>query len=303
MKKVLSIALSLVIIVLSLSCVAIAAVTLPGDANEDGFVKAADARMILQVVAGLKEKTFIKNFANADMIADGELKATDARMILQIVAGLEDAPSTPSDSTKAELAKLFNEESAKAAKGTYSWTRTCEFTKDIDVGSATGTLNSIIANIDPNASLNSVIGSFLGVGNVSGNEKDAGKCAIIPMALDEKDIKSFTQTDKQITVLLNDSANPSKGGNTPFNHISNDFITQNEVEDAVAELNSSMITVNKLDTEYKNVKMVVNIDEKGNLADFTITYTMYAKLNINMSISIVGEGEVETTIKYSNFKY
>ncbi|MBR2954463.1 MAG: dockerin type I repeat-containing protein [Clostridia bacterium] len=299
MKKVLSIVLSLVLIVLSLSCVAIAAVTMPGDVNEDGYVKATDARMILQVVAGLMKESDLKNQDNGDLNGDKQLKASDARMILQMVAGLE---NTPSDSTKAQIAKLFNDETAKAAKGTYNWTRTCKFTKDINVGNATGTLNQIIANIDPNASLNSVIGGFLGVGNVSGTEKDAGKCAIIPMKLTEKDIKSFTRTNTQITVLLKDSENPSKGGNTAFNHISNDFITEGEVKDALAEVTTAM-TVNSLATEYKNVKMVVDLDSKGNPAVFTITYTMYAKLNLKMSVSVVGDGEVETVLKYSNFKY
>lgn len=301
MKKVLSIGLSLLLVVLSLSCVVVAAVTMPGDVNEDGYVKATDARMILQVVAGLKDESFLKNKDNAELIADGEIKATDARMILQMVAGLENAPSV---SSKADIVKLFNAETAKAAKGTYNWTRTCKFTKDVDVGSATNALNNIIAQVDPNANLNSVIGSFLGVGNVSGTEKGAGKCAIIPMKLTEKDIKSFTQTNKQITVLLNDSANPSKGGNTAFNHISNDFITEGEVKDAIAEVGVSMMTVSKLDTEYKNVKMVVDLDSKGNPSVFTITYTMYAKLSLKaMSMNVNGDGEVETVLKYSNFKY
>lgn len=299
MKKVLSIVLSLVLIVLSLSCVAMAAVTMPGDVNEDGKVAATDARMILQVVAGLMKESDLKNQDNADLNGDNQLKASDARMILQMVAGLQDSPSA---SSKADIAKLFNDETAKAAKGTYKWTRTCKFTKDVDVGSTTNVLNNIIVQIDPNANLNSVIGGFLGVGNVSGTEKDAGKCAIIPMKLTEKDIKSFTHTNTQITVLLKDSENPSKGGNTAFNHISNDFITESEVKDAVADVSSS-IKINSLDTEYKNVKMVVDLDSKGNPAVFTITYTMYAKLNLKMSVSIVGDGEVETVLKYSNFKY
>ncbi len=300
MKKVLSIVLSIALIVLSLSGVAIAAVTLPGDVNEDGYVKATDARMILQVVAGLKDESFLKNPDNGELVADGELRASDARMILQMVAGLE---NTPSGSAKAQIAKMFNDETAKAAKGTYKWSRTCKFTKDVDVGNATGTLNSIIASIDANANLNSVIGSFLGVGNVSGTEKDAGNYAIIPMKLTEKDIKSFTQNDKQITVLFNDSTNPTKGGNTPFNHISNDFITENDVKEAVADVTTAM-TVDKLNTEYKNVKMVVDLDSKGKPAVLTITYTMYAKLNFKVSsIGVSGDGETETVLKYSNFKY
>ncbi len=302
MKKVLSIVLSLVIIALSLSCVAIAAVTMPGDVNEDGYVKATDARMILQVVAGLKDESFLKNKDNAELIADGEIKATDARMILQMVAGLENAPSTPADSPKAQMAKLFNEETAKAAKGTYNWTRTCRFTKDVNVGSTTGALNNIITQIDPNADLNSVVGGFLGVGNVSGTEKDAGKCAIIPMNLTEGDIKSIQQSNEQITLLLNDSKNPSKGGKTPFNHVSNDFVTEDEVKKSIAEFTTAM-SVDECYFNYHDVKVTARLDSKGNPNELTITYKMFARMKFKVATSISGEGEVETVLKYSNFKY
>ena len=58
-----------------------------GDADGDGNVTAKDARLILQVVAGLKENKDL-NFVNADVKEDGEITAVDARMILQMVAGL-----------------------------------------------------------------------------------------------------------------------------------------------------------------------------------------------------------------------
>lgn len=58
-----------------------------GDADGDGNVTAKDARLILQVVAGLKKNEDL-NFVNADVKEDGEITAVDARMILQMVAGL-----------------------------------------------------------------------------------------------------------------------------------------------------------------------------------------------------------------------
>lgn len=57
-----------------------------GDVNNDGKITAVDARMILQVVAGLK--TYDGEIAVADVNGDGKITAVDARMILQIVAGL-----------------------------------------------------------------------------------------------------------------------------------------------------------------------------------------------------------------------
>jgi hypothetical protein len=58
-----------------------------GDANDSGDVTAVDARLVLQVVAGLKTTNDI-NFTNADANKDGIISATDARIILQMVAGL-----------------------------------------------------------------------------------------------------------------------------------------------------------------------------------------------------------------------
>ncbi|MBQ8765726.1 MAG: leucine-rich repeat protein [Clostridia bacterium] len=59
-----------------------------GDVNNDGNVKASDARLVLQVVAGLKNTNEI-NFENADVNDDDKITSVDARMILQIVAGIK----------------------------------------------------------------------------------------------------------------------------------------------------------------------------------------------------------------------
>lgn len=58
-----------------------------GDTDGNGKVTATDARMVLQVVAGLKNINEI-NFNNADVNEDGKISSVDARMILQIVAGI-----------------------------------------------------------------------------------------------------------------------------------------------------------------------------------------------------------------------
>lgn len=58
-----------------------------GDINGDGNVTAVDARIVLQIVAGLQSNDSEK-IAAADLNTDGALTAVDARIILQKVAGL-----------------------------------------------------------------------------------------------------------------------------------------------------------------------------------------------------------------------
>ncbi len=59
-----------------------------GDADGDGKVMATDARIVLQVVAGLKQNDDLI-FSNVDINDDNIITAIDARMILQIVAGIK----------------------------------------------------------------------------------------------------------------------------------------------------------------------------------------------------------------------
>lgn len=274
-----------------------------GDVDGNGEITAVDARLILQVVAGLKKEADLKNPDGADVDGKNGISAIDARIVLQIVAGLATAPSEPStEYTAAQLASLFNAETAKAAKGTYKWTRTCEFTKDIDVGNASETLNKIIQMIDANADLNSVIGGFLGVGNAKGDQKDAGKCAIIPMKLTEDDIKAFKVTDKEITLSLRDSKNPSKGGNTAFNHVSNDFVTEDDVKTAISGVTTA-ITVNSCTFNYSDIQVVAGLDANGNPVSLKISYKMAATMGLKVGISINGSGEVKTELNYTDVKY
>ena len=304
--KIISVMLAVILAVMAVTFTTSAATL--GDVNDDGEITAVDARLVLQVVAGLKKDTDLKNPAGADLNGDG-ISAVDARIILRIVAGLQDAPTepetpdTPSDSQKAEMAKLFNAKSAEIAKGTYNWNRYCGFTKDIDVGNSTATLNTIIKNVDANADLNSVVGSFLGVGTTNGNQADAGKCAIIPMNIKESDIKSVSVGQDQVSLHLNDSKNPSAGGDTSFNHISNDFITKKDVDDAVAGV-SDMMTVSSFDALYHDIVVTARVDGNGNPTTIWISYKMYAEMKFEvMSLNMEGKGEVETKLTYTNIKY
>ena len=290
MKKVLSIILSLIIIVLSLSCVAIAAVTLPGDVNEDGTVAATDARMILQVVAGLKEKSFIKNFDNADVIADGELRATDARKILQIVAGLNNEPSEtptyPQEADKAGWAKLFNQETAKLSKGTYKWSRTCNYVGDLKVTGVSASL------IQP------TVDTFLGIGTSNGTNKDAGKYGLIAMNLTADDITAVRMANGSVTIVIKNTLNPSNDGKTSFSRASKDFVTLDEVKSIIAQSGINA-NVTKFQANYYDIEVVGKINSVGKITSITVSYKLDALLEAKyLMVKPTGEGTVKTVIKY-----
>lgn len=303
MKKIISLLLAIVIVAMTFPVVAFAADA--GDVNDDGKVSAVDARLVLQVVAGLLEKSDLKNSNVADVNADNKISAVDARMILQVVAGLKPDNDTDnsSDSVIAQYVAIFNEESAKAANGTYNWIRDCDFSRDIDLGESTDVLNTIIKNIDSTADLNSVVGGFLGVGRQSGTQADAGKYAIKAMSLTENDVEKYESSSEQITLYLKNSSNPTADGNTPFNHLSNDFVTEADVNNAIASA-TTLVNVSDCTFNYNNVKVTARIGSSGKPTGLTISYTMYAEMKFKMSdISLSGNGEVETVIRYLDIKY
>lgn len=95
MKKLISAVLALSIL-LTMTIPAFADRTKLGDVNGDDNISAVDARIILQVVAGIKEETeFIKSVG--DVNNDGKISAVDARVVLQVVAGIIPAPERPSE--------------------------------------------------------------------------------------------------------------------------------------------------------------------------------------------------------------
>jgi len=83
----------------------------PGDVNGDGNATAADARLILRMVAKLDKVTTDKALV-ADVTGDNAVKADDARMLLRMVAKLDKV--TPEDllskpSSKVEILNAYSE--------------------------------------------------------------------------------------------------------------------------------------------------------------------------------------------------
>ncbi len=294
-NKITALVLSAILIAMSFAVFSLAAVN--GDVNNDGDVTAIDARMILQVAAGLLKETELENAENADVSGDGKISAVDARMILQIAAGLDtpeepkpDEP-TPEPLTKAKCVELFNAETTKASKGNYSWTRNCKYIRNLSVSGA------------PASAIQSIVDSFLGIGTNGGTQADAGKYGMIGMSLTESDIKDFQATDEQIVLLLNDSTNPEKENDSSFVHVSNDFVTKKDVEDQIAAAGVGA-TLTEFSAKYYDVKVVADLDKDGNPASLKISYKLEAKIGAKMGfIKASGDGAIETEIVYSDLVY
>ena len=58
-----------------------------GDANDDGNINSADARLVLRHSANLEDKEFSGRYC--DVTNDGEINAADARMILRVAAKID----------------------------------------------------------------------------------------------------------------------------------------------------------------------------------------------------------------------
>ncbi|MBO5333290.1 MAG: hypothetical protein J6B37_04160 [Clostridia bacterium] len=229
--------------------------------------------------------------------------------------------NAPAAQTKADVAKLLNEVSAKAAKGNYKWTRKCWYTQPLDVGSATDTLNSVIQRVDPNANLDSVVGGFLGI---SGKETDpaweadvkGGKLPAEGRMNDEKylfkgfslaeaDIKAMQVKGNTYMVQLNACKSPQKDGGNALNHVTNDFITKDEVAKGVADgLGSlgNLVTINSLDVDFTSI-LVTAVVENNTLKSVKLSYTMTVN-SLKLKALVVnvdgkGAGKMECTYTFA----
>lgn len=222
-----------------------------------------------------------------------------------------DAPAGNTAATKADVIKLFNDVTAKAAKGSYKLTRTGKFIKNIDVGSATGALNKIIQGVDENASLDSVVGGFLGikkdpivaeVKNGKGEGFDS-KYMIKAMALTEADVQDFTVNGDKYTVQIKACTNPD--ANSALGHASNDYVTFPEVNQSIANEVGSAVKVVEGESQanYTKILFTATIVD-GKLTALDYSYTFSATLKIKLAImNATGTGEASITGKYTNIKY
>lgn len=213
-------------------------------------------------------------------------------------SAVETTAAADKEMTKAEFVAFLNAETAKAAKGKYSYKRVCEYTDPIDVGGATDILNSIISAIDKNSNLDTVVGGFLGIGTITEAKDDY---ALKATTLKEADLTSFSYANGVYTFTLANANNPKKTGATSLSRFTNDFITHEEVVDGVAEFTTA-ITVNETNVDYKDIKVQVTV-EGGKITNITYSYAFAATLKLKAVVTINGDGAAKLTATYSNIKY
>ena len=223
-------------------------------------------------------------------------------------AGVANAPAGDKDAafSKANAHEKLNKWTAAASKGNYKFARVCAYTPDgaIDVGNATGTLNKIIQGIDENASLDTVVGGFLGIGNRDGEVK-GGKIpegmnkqyALKAMTLTAADIKSATANGNKYVVKLGNFANPQKDGKNAMSRATNDFFTHQEVVDGITSL-TTLIKVNSTDVQYTDVTITAVVDG-DNLKTLEISYGFSAKMQLKAVVTINGQGKATNKITYT----
>ena len=222
--------------------------------------------------------------------------------------------------TAADAAKALNDATAKASKATYKWTRSGKFTEDVNVGSLTNPLNTIISGVvknndypgDDHYTVNEVVGGFLGIKDQSGtftngkcadlNDKDNNKYKLKAMNLTADDIASVSVSGNTYTIKIKDTNTPD--ANSAWAHASNDYITVDEVNTEIASAVGDQVKVQKDGTSanYTNINLVAVI-ENGKLTSLKYSYDMRAVLVIKVLITAEGTGAGHMEATYSDFKY
>ena len=223
--------------------------------------------------------------------------------------------------SKADAAKALNDATAKAAKGNYTLQRVCQYQpgKGIKVtmlgGDATSTLNTVITAVDANASLDTVVGGFLGIGSreikvtngvgqrhngdgtyadLNNEEKDY---VLKAMALTEADIDVASKEGNTYTITLKNTADPQKDNGNAMHHATNDFITESQVKSAIGGLTSA-ITVESAKVSYYDIKFVATI-ENGTLKSLTMNYKADAVMKLKVALTIDGSGSMDVKTTYT----
>ena len=230
-------------------------------------------------------------------------------------AGSSDDAAAPASNEAEEAAKAINAATAAAAAAGYAWNRTSEYTKPVDVGSATDVLNKVIQGVDSNANVDSVVGGFIGIGKKEATiekGKDAADCIgyhgssykLKATELKASDLKDLTVSDGTYTFKLPDVNTPKKDGSNALNRLTDDIVIQEEVAQEIKDQVGSAVTVTSLVGIYSNINVKVVITD-GKLVELTYSYDAEVQeLGLKVAVvSVKGTGAMHTEASYTNFVY
>lgn len=239
--------------------------------------------------------------------SDADLNKNDVQADVGEELGSGEAGEEGGDGvTKENIHEKFNEWTAAASKSTYKFNRVCQYTPDgsIDVGNATATLDRIIKMVDKNASLGSVVGGFIGIGNREGEvpngqipEGMKTDYALKAMQLTAADIKGAGMSGNTYKVQLSACANPKKDNSNALSRATNDFFTHEEVVKGISDL-TTLITVSSTNVEYTEIVLAATV-ENGQMTKLEISYTFAAEMNLKAGIAIAGKGKATNTMTYT----
>ena len=214
----------------------------------------------------------------------------------------------------AAAAEAINAATAKAVAAGYHWTRSAQYTQPIDVGNATGALNKIIQGIDSEASLDSVVGGFLGIGDKEMDIEKGGSAAeqidyhgenyaLQATSLKAEDLKNLKVDGNTYTFEIENASSPQHDKSTAMSRFTNDFLTQDEISSEIKGFISAA-SVNSAAIEYSNIKATVVIED-GTLKEFKYSYDgNVTDLSIKIAIvSVNGKGAMHVEGAYTNFAY
>lgn len=214
----------------------------------------------------------------------------------------------------AAAAEAINAATAKAVAAGYHWTRSAQYTQPVDVGSATSGLNTLIKGIDPEASLDSVVGGFIGIGDKEMDIEKGGSAAeqidyhgenyaLQATAIQASDLKNLKVDGNTYTFEVENATSPQTDKSTAMSRLTNDILTQSMVDSEIKNFISAA-KINSATIEYTNIKATVVIED-GNLKEFKYSYDgNVAELNIKVSfISVSGKGAMHVDGAYTNFVY
>lgn len=214
----------------------------------------------------------------------------------------------------AAAAEAINAATAKAVAAGYHWTRSAQYTQPVDVGSATSGLNTLIKGIDSEASLDSVVGGFIGIGDKEMDIEKGGSAAeqidyhgenyaLQATALQASDLKNLKVDGNTYTFEVENATSPQTDKSTAMSRLTNDILTQSMVDSEIKNFISAA-KINSATIEYTNIKATVVIED-GNLKEFKYSYDgNVAELNIKVSfISVSGKGAMHVDGAYTNFVY
>ena len=214
----------------------------------------------------------------------------------------------------AAAAEAINAATAKAVAAGYHWTRSAQYTQPIDVGSATSGLNTLIKGIDSEASLDSVVGGFIGIGDKEMDIEKGGSAAeqidyhgenyaLQATALQASDLKNLKVDGNTYTFEVENATSPQTDKSTAMSRLTNDILTQSMVDSEIKNFISAA-KINSATIEYTNIKATVVIED-GNLKEFKYSYDgNVAELNIKVAIvSVNGKGAMHVDAAYTGFAY